>query len=95
MKIELEFYGDPFCLSKTCVFNRECANHETAGDYRSEDGFKPEIVEINGEYYCNTADQLPKDDDRLYRIPNNYDKLDYGILTLKELQINSIIDYNI
>jgi hypothetical protein len=34
----------PCCYSKDCPFKSECAQHDTAGDYRFEDGYTPKLV---------------------------------------------------
>jgi hypothetical protein len=52
-------YGMIICLEKSCKFNRECANHETAGDFRSEDGFTPSLSLQLGKVYCNTKNTPP------------------------------------
>lgn len=56
-KVEIEvwpFGGGLICHEKECKFRRECANHETAGDFRTDDGFSPELTLCNGEFYCDT-----------------------------------------
>ena len=46
------------CQEKLCPFRRECAIHETAGDFRSEDGFTPEltveVVKGKNQFSCAT-----------------------------------------
>ena len=42
----------PICVSKTCWLNKECANHETAGDFRSEAGFTPNLQKKDNVWYC-------------------------------------------
>lgn len=42
------------CLDNGCPYKRECANHRTAGDYRSEGGFTPDLFEDNGQFFCRT-----------------------------------------
>lgn len=41
------------CESETCEFRKVCAQHYTAGDFRSEDGDTPNIISINDLYFCN------------------------------------------
>lgn len=46
MIVPLKLYvttGGIDCLSATCQFRKTCANHESAGDFRVEDGFKPNL----------------------------------------------------
>ena len=42
------------CHSKDCMYSRDCANHYTAGDFRSEDGLYP-ILKLwpDKKWYCN------------------------------------------
>ena len=42
------------CLEKECPWKRVCANHYTAGDFRSEDGSRPLLSLRNGEVHCQT-----------------------------------------
>ena len=42
------------CLDKGCPWIRVCANHCTAGDFRSEDGSRPLLSLRNGEIHCQT-----------------------------------------
>lgn len=42
-----------FCQSKTCEFIKECAQHESAGDFRSESGDTPNVISINEHFFCN------------------------------------------
>lgn len=45
------------CQEQDCPFNRECANHCTAGDFRTEDGLVPDIRKINDKYCCDRNPQ--------------------------------------
>lgn len=50
-------YGVVECrigISK-CNYTRTCANHRTAGDFRSEDGFTPRLRLVNNEVVCDTV----------------------------------------
>lgn len=40
------------CLEKNCMLSRECANHNTAGDFRMEDGGTPRIFIRDGFLEC-------------------------------------------
>jgi hypothetical protein len=42
------------CKSEICQYIKDCAHHETAGDFRFEDGFTPQIAfnERNQHYFC-------------------------------------------
>ena len=41
--IDTKLFTTPLCRSTDCAFNRDCANHATAGDFRSESGFTPNL----------------------------------------------------
>lgn len=61
VRIEVKLWNDMGinCLEKDCKFNKECANHASAGDYRSEGGFTPELT-IEGKepiFYCATKNK--------------------------------------
>ena len=42
-----------------CFYKQSCANHSTAGDFRAEDGFTPELFEENGVIFCNSKNKEP------------------------------------
>lgn len=55
--VELCGFGDPklnpVCCSETCQLRSECSNHSTAGDFRSESGFAPNLLrERDGSWTC-------------------------------------------
>ena len=57
MKINVEpkdKYKAVICIEKECPWGRVCANHYTAGDFRSEDGCRPLLSLRNGEVHCQT-----------------------------------------
>jgi len=96
VKLELYKYGGISCLDEGCIFKRECANHMTAGDFRSEDGFTPQLEEKNGEYFCATKDA---EIDEWYSCeygttyPEGREKLGDGAMTQKDLKLVSVINY--
>jgi hypothetical protein len=78
------------CKSYNCPYQRECANHFSAGDFRSEGGFSPELSMVNGEVHCATITQ-PVDIDIDYTcLPSNYNTLNSGCLFWKD--INEEVD---
>lgn len=74
MKIQFDEYR--CCVSTTCLFRRECAQHTSAGDFRTEGGFRPEIF---GDE-CFTANQ-PAVEDISGTFPKNIEQLDCGFIT--------------
>lgn len=44
------------CLETECRWKRVCANHMSAGDYRSEGGTRPILKLRSGELHCETFD---------------------------------------
>ena len=41
------------CMSKTCSYTDECANHESAGDFRSEGGSRGNISIVDDKLSCD------------------------------------------
>lgn len=83
MKISTKIYigGHIGCLSKTCPFRSECANHATAGDFRVEDGFTPELFEENGQFYCRTKKETLNHN--FPDFPANVEHLNKGALSFE------------
>lgn len=71
------------CVSQTCPFRKECGQHETAGDFRAESGFAPEIT-MCGETImdCKTFSEPILDIGYTEDLPSNYDQLDRGFRKL-------------
>lgn len=42
------------CLEDNCRWNRVCANHVSAGDFRTEGGSRPLLSLRAGEIHCET-----------------------------------------
>ena len=42
------------CLEDGCLWRKVCANHVSAGDFRSEDGTMPFLRLIDGVVHCDT-----------------------------------------
>jgi hypothetical protein len=102
---DFEMWGDktPICISTNYIFRYECAQHTTTGDFRTEDGFSPEL-EINPsiqELKCNTKDKESMENDGKYRyrrnsdLPSNYNSLGHGILTIKDISKETNPEFNI
>lgn len=53
MKIELDEWG--CCLSSKCRYTGTCAQHSSAGDFRTEDGFRPKLEWRAEGWECSTA----------------------------------------
>ena len=86
MKIKTEpkgLYSAIICLEETCLYRKNCANHISAGDFRSEDGFTPELNLRRGNVYCKTTDYLPmsKFDD----LPDNFRDLQSGLVVWDDI----------
>lgn len=56
MKLELVRNKYLNCESEDCPFRKECAQHTTAGDFRSESGFSPKVEKVGDDYFCKTRD---------------------------------------
>lgn len=68
------------CTEEHCKFNRTCANHESAGDFRSEGGFTPEIIIENDKIFCRTTE---RDGQSQFNeiLPKNHEELGRGSVT--------------
>lgn len=42
------------CLQEDCPWDKVCANHVSAGDFRTEDGAIPRLTLRRGEVFCET-----------------------------------------
>lgn len=61
---------------QNCPWDRVCANHYTAGDFRSEDGARPLLSLKNGEVHCETI-HSPGDGYEAHELPINVDHNSY------------------
>ena len=86
MKPKTQLNLDEFgcCTSKNCFFRSQCAQHHSAGDFRIEDGFRPEIEAGAGtsELFCVTFGEAPGDGTNF---PSNATFLEVGSYSLTEL----------
>lgn len=81
-KIEIDNFKYGFeCKSEDCVYRGKCAQHETAGQFRSEDGFTPELTRKGEEVFCDSKDKNPCDG----YYPENIDSLSVGALLWKDV----------
>lgn len=83
-------------MSRTCIYCYSCANHDTAGDFRSESGISPRLILLeNGRVDCNTK-HLPSNEDVRYEtIP--LEEHNQGMVILNgncEFEVYSIFDEN-
>jgi hypothetical protein len=51
---DIKNYGAMICEETECRWKRVCANHTSAGDFRSEDGSRPVVHLEQGEVFCET-----------------------------------------
>ena len=85
------------CNSKDCPYRRGCANHSSAGDYRTDDGFSPELVRLGSDIYCKSYDKPPMVVDEnqrcSYDIPENVYDLGNGFVNIEDVEdsLNYII----
>ena len=64
------------CIQEGCRWERVCANHETAGDFRSEGGSRPILALRNGEVHCETF-HSPGDGYEPHELPTKTAAYDY------------------
>lgn len=83
MKILAVIYktGGINCQEVRCPFKHTCANHRTAGDFRAEGGFSPELFEENGKVFCATRTQKTVEVCG-ETMPENYKSLNQGMIYL-------------
>ena len=82
--IEHKIYpgGGIDCLEDKCPFKRECANHYTAGEFRGEDGFTPELTLVNKIITCDTHDRGICNECDYAMLPENYNGLQHGAMVI-------------
>lgn len=77
-------YPNPFfeCQDKYCPYQKGCAQHETAGEHRYENGFTPELLIIGNQCHCDTYEQEPLryNGEIIEDLPANYADLERGAL---------------
>lgn len=49
----LVFNEYPVCSGGKCSYTKECANHRSAGDFRTEDGSTPDLLRTNSSWKCS------------------------------------------
>ncbi len=83
------------CKTKECKFRQEFSLHESAVDYRSEDGFSPEIIKRDStpvfeglspieSFYCTTVNQ-PMAENIGICLPENHNELERGQVYVKDI----------
>ena len=80
MKIRVEpkeLYPAVICMQSNCRWERVCANHETAGDFRSEVGDRKILSLRNGEVHCETF-HSPGDGCEYHETPVNTAPYEWG-----------------
>jgi hypothetical protein len=97
MQILTDEYG--CCTSGICSFRRECAQHISAGDFRSEDGFAPILHrEIDG-VYCQTMNEKPLETGGQFpfreEYPANYNSLGRGFQNVDKLMSKEELDSHV
>lgn len=95
MRIKSKIFktGGIDCLETDCPFKETCANHTTAGDFRSEGGFTPEIFEENNVVFCNTKKRKSL---KLVEgvFPDNHEQLGQGMIFLKDGELQKYENYS-
>ena len=88
VKIKIFDMGGIDCLAN-CAFSSECANHCSAGDFRSEGGFTPELTVLDRETAdCQTREREIDDSVTYASFPDNYDQLGRGMLVFKKDRVS-------
>lgn len=103
IKATINRFGAINCQEQYCPFLKKCANHETAGQYREEDGFSPEITVEYGpaltsinpqvgdnviEVHCATIECNPEYG-KYETLPIHYDQMRRGAVRFVNGEISS------
>lgn len=85
--VDLTVYeeGGVVCNDEKCKFVKTCANHRTAGDYRNEDGFSPDIRQSGNDYVCLSKGS-PASKTIYGQEPSNVVELDRGEVNLEDVR---------
>lgn len=62
--------GGIMCEADDCQQERECANHCTAGDFRSEDGMTPDLALISNNWHCTKKDSKQRNGALIFKDGN-------------------------
>lgn len=98
MKVPIKIYKSSGCIecnSEGCKFRRNCAVHGSAGDFRMEGGFTPQLEVISPtEADCSTYDRLVETSREFENFPDcsypdNYDSLRSGLLVFTGDEVQS------
>lgn len=88
IKIIANEWGYILCKDR-CPYSKECAIHETAGQFRSEDGFSPRLYfSLSNISYCFTINEEPLDSD-YGSFPQSIGSLGKGPLRLVDGRIRT------
>jgi hypothetical protein len=61
------------CENDDCQYRYECANHQSAGDFRTDGGIQPRLMYIRGVLHCETFYMEPDDESaERYRVPRTH-----------------------
>jgi len=87
MKIKVsDFKCDAILCLEMCKFSSTCANHDSAGDFRNEGGFKPELIMVDNEVHCETYNQEISDYDDCGNLPKNHGQLSSGLVVWDDIK---------
>ena len=74
-------------MENDCKFRKECAQHSSAGEYREESGFSPELYRDSrkGVVHCISIEREPSEELGKSEIPKGYRGLGNGYTPAKEI----------
>lgn len=83
------------CSDKNCPYKRDCANHSSAGDFRTEGGFSPYLAigEDTSEVICWSKYSIMSKESTFYggeAVPSNSST--QGFVSFDDLPIHESID---
>lgn len=83
MKFKIPIDAYQGCTAR-CPFEKECAQHASAGDFRVEGGFTPELEREDGDIFCLTHDRKVIESEEHYGVfPEGVEALGQGMVTLE------------
>ena len=96
--MKIKTYGNTsVCQNEKCHFSSECANHETAGEFRSESGFTPQLtLWPDKSIDCETGDRSCHRDihnQPNYKLPNNIEYLHHGFININDINVIVTVKY--
>lgn len=86
IKIKVDDYNG--CMV-SCQYDGECANHYSAGDFRSDGGMQPKLYRLGNDVFCRTAKMEPDLTEGMHRDAWPKEVHDFGMVDIRNLPDSS------